>query len=76
MYVTENPSKNKLKMRRASRRMSLFTADLRKLRLKEDVEAEDGKDEEQEMNDDEGNLEIPKRNRKSSVLFKELYHNS
>ena len=52
--------------------MSLFTADLRKLRLKEDVEAEDGT----EMTDDEGNLEIPERDRKSSVLFKELYQNS
>ena len=43
MYVTEGdrPSKNQLKMRRASRRMSIFTADLRKLRLKDRDEDEE-----------------------------------
>ena len=43
MYVTEGdrPSTNQLKMRRASRRMSIFTADLRKLRLKDRDEDEE-----------------------------------
>ena len=43
MYVTEGdrPSTNQLKMRRASRRMSIFTADLRKLRLKDRDEEEE-----------------------------------
>ena len=53
MYVTEGdrPSKNQLKMRRASRRMSIFTADLRKLRLKDRDEEEEDWDALNDTND-------------------------
>merc|ERR1711971_435181 len=72
MYVIEGdrPSKNQLKIRRASRRMSIFTADLRKLKLKED--RDEGVEDEDTFDDTIDVIETggprPPRERKISII--------